>query len=104
VGGDAGVVDKDVEAAELVARRFDCAFARRGVDDVASNDNCALFECGNFAGDLLKTVLASGDENQVDAAASKFNRERSADTAGRAGDECAAVGKWTVGHGRGAAY
>jgi hypothetical protein len=49
-------------------------------------------------GDFRQAVFAAGNENQINAPAGQFQCQRPTDAARRARDECAAIGKLSLGH------
>ena len=63
VGGDAGVVDENIEAAELVAGRVERALAQRGIGHVAGDTNRAPAELHDFCGNFRKSIFAARDKN-----------------------------------------
>ena len=84
----AGIVDEDVEAAELVDGLLDCALAESLVADVARNrDRAAPFALDEPLGRCRIIVLAQIEDRDVGAFAGEQGCDRAADAAVGAGDQ-----------------
>jgi hypothetical protein len=95
---NAGIVDEDVETSEFIARSIDRALTGFWICDITDDENRSALERLDFTGDFFESILSAGDEDQIDASASKFDRQCSANPARCASDESAAIGEWAVGH------
>ena len=85
---EGGVVDEDVELAELVDRLLDRVLAEFGVGDVAGEqDAAAAFLLDGLLGLLRVLVLVEIGERDVGAFACEEHRDRPADAGIAAGDE-----------------
>ena len=84
----AGIVDEDVELAELAHRFFDRALAEVLVADVAGNrDRPAAFLLDDGLGEGGIIMLAQIDDGDVGAFAREQGGDRAADAAVGAGDQ-----------------
>jgi hypothetical protein len=45
-----------------------------------------------------ETVFTSSDENQINTVPRQLDHQRPTNAARRASDECAPIGKWSMGH------
>ena len=95
--GEAGVVDEEVEAAELVDGRLD----ERGdgvlVGHVRRDDvGVGVVLVGEGSGDVVEALLAAGGEDDLCALAGEGVDGRATDTGARTGDDSrlAVDGSW----------
>ena len=83
----AGVVDEDVEPAQLVDRLLDRAFAERLVADIAGDgDRLAALLLDDVLGELGVLMFAKIEDSDVRALTRKQSRHCAADAAVRPGD------------------
>jgi hypothetical protein len=95
----AGIVDEDVEAAELLARRFERAATSVRIGHVADNSNATTPKALNICDDFGQAIVASSEKNLIDAGASHFDRQCSADTARSSGYKRSQTVQTTTCHG-----
>ena len=98
VGGDARVVDQDIEAAELIAGCGECALANAAIGHVAGDANGTAAKLSDLLRDFCEAIFAAREQDKIGAVAGQFDGERSADSAGCAGDQCAPIGESSLGH------
>jgi hypothetical protein len=86
--GDAGVVDQDVEPAQLAGQRLDRGAGRRPIGDVeAAHDGLAAGGGDQLRG-LLRGILAAGEvDHHAGAAPGQRDAHRPPDPARPAGDQ-----------------
>jgi hypothetical protein len=96
--GDAGVVDQQIEAAELVAGRFERAVASGGIGYVAGDEHGSPAQRINLFRHFGETVFASCKQHEIDAMTCELNGKRATDATRSAGNECASIGESAVRH------
>ena len=85
---DACIVHKDIEPPELGQRRGHGCLGRRWIGDVAGHEDCARILARQARGDRLTVCRVSLSDDNARALTHKRPRNRFADPAASAGDEC----------------
>ena len=98
VGGDARVVDQDIEPAELIAGCGECTLAIRRIGHVAGDANGTAAELRDLLRDFCEPIFAAREQDKIGAVAGQLDGECPADAAGCAGDQCAPIGESSLGH------
>jgi hypothetical protein len=85
---NAGVVKRDVEAAEFIECEIDHRFHVGIFGDVSADERCVAAEFLNFGHDLRTFFFAATGQNELRAGARKLDRCCFADAGSSSGHEC----------------